>query len=47
MTLIRVEALAKTTAERSFIDSVKERFVDLNLRAFQIGADYVSEAAYY
>lgn len=25
--------------------SVKERFVDLNLKAFQIGADYVSEAA--
>jgi hypothetical protein len=29
MTLIRVEALAKTTAERSFIDSVKERFVNM------------------
>ena len=45
--LVRQMGLETIDWESIIRKSVKERFVDLNLRAFQIGADYVSEAAYY
>lgn len=45
--LVRQMGLETIDWESIIRKSVKERFVDLNLKAFQIGADYVSEAAYY